>query len=92
MPQRRWRKLSATRSAVRIELAEPRALMSTAPKFDLVHCGLVLQHIPHSEGWKVLDQPTDVLLGILRQREVVESEHPPFVQTVQLAHDVGRQA
>ena len=44
-----------------LELAEPPALASHAAKYELVHCGLVLQHIPNRDGWGVLDQ----LLGLV---------------------------
>lgn len=44
-----------------VEFAEPPALEAAAPEFDLVHCGMVLQHIPRPEGLKILDR----LLGLV---------------------------
>lgn len=55
------RRNAEARGLTNVDLAEPPSLASEAPDFDLVHCGMVLQHIPRREGLRILDR----LLGLV---------------------------
>jgi len=55
------RRNAQARGLTNLDLVEPPSLDSMAAEFDLVHCGMVLQHIARREGLKILDR----LLGLV---------------------------
>jgi 2-polyprenyl-3-methyl-5-hydroxy-6-metoxy-1,4-benzoquinol methylase len=58
-----------------VELIEPRALAALSPDFDLVHCALVLQHIPVRQGEAIRDS----LLALVRPGGVAVLQIPFWV-------------
>jgi ubiquinone/menaquinone biosynthesis C-methylase UbiE len=66
------RRNAEARGLTNVDLVEPPSLDSMAAEFDLVHCGMVLQHIPRREGLRILDR----LLGIVRPGGVAVVQVP----------------